>query len=520
MYVLACDDGNTENGDGCDSKCAIEAGYACKDGSPTSSSACSYNGSLVLSLKKAIKNTFSNSIAFTIDVSPQVTALNLMDINSTITTNLPISSISCNYVKGVLMVEIFYTQSIQNNAATVNMTPPMARNSWAMVPSSTAFVVSPDNNQLAEYYDGPVYQYAGLVFSIIRAVTYLAIAVTLVGFFIGKLIVLEMVTAMQIAMLSLALIQDLHPYMAPIGLFARFINGNNDLYAQSATITKLTHPTTTTMVLGVGYEAEFYYNVNYVLIFAAVFLLIAGILLATRLCKKLEKVTWTKTVGWFILRELILALVIFTAVNYLFSTCLVIIFDQGTPEFAAGVTIAVLGLLPLAFVLAAFLMKPGRYSDTHTWLKQEDKIARVHPMILCSHRLLMGFLLGLSGVSALWGGMMVALPVVQIVYVVYYIVRRPFEKTYINVRGIFNELLLLTAVSIPLYYAKRVDTSASERVPILMLSCITLMLSIAIMGLIVYGALRLWGTPDTEVFPLNSGSERKSADGGVEISDD
>lgn len=39
-FVLACDDGNTINGDGCSSSCQVEAGFVCTGGSPTSKDSC------------------------------------------------------------------------------------------------------------------------------------------------------------------------------------------------------------------------------------------------------------------------------------------------------------------------------------------------------------------------------------------------------------------------------------------------------------------------------------------------
>jgi len=45
LYTLSCDDGNLINGDGCSSKCQIEADYTCVGGSTTSASACSFSGS-------------------------------------------------------------------------------------------------------------------------------------------------------------------------------------------------------------------------------------------------------------------------------------------------------------------------------------------------------------------------------------------------------------------------------------------------------------------------------------------
>jgi cysteine-rich repeat protein len=40
--LLACDDGNTEDGDGCSSTCEIEQDWSCSGGSPTSMDVCTY----------------------------------------------------------------------------------------------------------------------------------------------------------------------------------------------------------------------------------------------------------------------------------------------------------------------------------------------------------------------------------------------------------------------------------------------------------------------------------------------
>lgn len=245
LYELACDDGNSEDGDGCDQNCNVESGYACKDGSPTSPSICSYNGSLTLTLTKAIKNTYSNSIMFFITVSPKVKVLSQVDVNQTLSTNLPISSIDSNYSNGQLIVLIFYNQSIQNTQATVNMTPPNASNAWAMQKSCTVFVVQPDNNQPAVYNDEAVYTFASVIFNIIRITAYTAIGLTLVGVLFGKLIVLEMVTAVQASMMGLVLIKDWHPFLGPVASYVRYVNGYNELFVHFPTLMSFTHPKTT-----------------------------------------------------------------------------------------------------------------------------------------------------------------------------------------------------------------------------------------------------------------------------------
>jgi cysteine-rich repeat protein len=87
-FVLACDDGNLKDGDGCSSKCTIEPGYMCVGGGPYSPDMCfcpeaSKNGKpagsttqpLALSLKTPPKTTVSNCV-FTITVLPEIKTYN------------------------------------------------------------------------------------------------------------------------------------------------------------------------------------------------------------------------------------------------------------------------------------------------------------------------------------------------------------------------------------------------------------------------------------------------------------
>lgn len=41
-FVLICDDGNRDDGDGCSGSCTIETGFKCDGGSPTSRDICNY----------------------------------------------------------------------------------------------------------------------------------------------------------------------------------------------------------------------------------------------------------------------------------------------------------------------------------------------------------------------------------------------------------------------------------------------------------------------------------------------
>lgn len=154
----------------------------------------------------------------------------------------------------------------------------------------------------------------------------------------------------------------------------------------------------------------------------------------------------------FIGRELGLSLVIFTSFNYAFSTCVTAIFDRDTSEFLIGMIAAGLAQLPLIFVIVLFCMNQDAYNDVKTWLKPDDRICRLHPLIVFVQRTILGVLFGVS--SFLPTVITIVLPSFQFCYLLYYLIKRPFLQTYITVRGVFNELILLLALLIPLYYDK------------------------------------------------------------------
>lgn len=70
LHDLPCDDGNTDPNDGCSPSCTIEENYACINGSVSSSSVCSYNGTISLSFQTGIKNPTSNSMTLTYKIEP------------------------------------------------------------------------------------------------------------------------------------------------------------------------------------------------------------------------------------------------------------------------------------------------------------------------------------------------------------------------------------------------------------------------------------------------------------------
>jgi hypothetical protein len=88
-----------------------------------------------------------------------------------------------------------------------------------------------------------------------KALSFTALGLTIFGLLSCKLLLLEMITAIQVAMLTLVLIKDWHPYSVAVAESVRYFNGYNELFINFPTLMTFTHPKTTLSISGVYYEA-------------------------------------------------------------------------------------------------------------------------------------------------------------------------------------------------------------------------------------------------------------------------
>ena len=168
--------------------------------------------------------------------------------------------------------------------------------------SSTIFVVQPDNNQPAIYYEPTVYNQAKLVDQVAQYTVLTALAVTLIGVFIGKIVVLEMITAMQVILFLLTLINDLSPYLAPLATWVRMSNGYNTMFFYLNNLMSFNHPEVPNSVYAIEYEAEFLYNVNVVLLAEGGILVVVLLLLLVSLFKSGHRTSCAEKVAGFFAR--------------------------------------------------------------------------------------------------------------------------------------------------------------------------------------------------------------------------
>lgn len=93
------------DGDGCSHDCHVESGFVCVNGTTTTPSVCSYNGSFTLQLVDTTKSIYSNTVNFEFSIAPALSILNSYDFNSMVVINLPTKAVSCTYSTGSLDIK-------------------------------------------------------------------------------------------------------------------------------------------------------------------------------------------------------------------------------------------------------------------------------------------------------------------------------------------------------------------------------------------------------------------------------
>ena len=66
-----CDDGNTVNGDGCSSTCTVESGWACYNGSTTTTSVCLIADTYTITTKYVMRIVTDNIMRVAFKITPE-----------------------------------------------------------------------------------------------------------------------------------------------------------------------------------------------------------------------------------------------------------------------------------------------------------------------------------------------------------------------------------------------------------------------------------------------------------------
>jgi cysteine-rich repeat protein len=146
---MACDDGNTVNGDGCSSVCQVEEQYRCENGSSTTPSACYYIGSpLTLELLSTRRTEGLNQGVFEFGLFPPLLTVGDLNLSHYLafTCQSAYTIASLEYRSGVLTITADYSEDLEKRdcVLTLSYDP-----SLILSPTSTLdFIVQSDNDPL------------------------------------------------------------------------------------------------------------------------------------------------------------------------------------------------------------------------------------------------------------------------------------------------------------------------------------------------------------------------------------
>jgi cysteine-rich repeat protein len=119
----ACDDGNSNSGDGCSSACAIEANFTCsKNGVGLSS--CFYIGNVTIEEVKTFKSDYENVFRVYLQLSPWIDSMALLANSISLTSNLTKATpVDYSVEHGLLVYSFMYNEDIEGQIANVFLKP-------------------------------------------------------------------------------------------------------------------------------------------------------------------------------------------------------------------------------------------------------------------------------------------------------------------------------------------------------------------------------------------------------------
>lgn len=208
-------------------------------------------------------------------------------------------------------------------------------------------------------------------------------------------------------------------------------------------------------------------------------------------------------------------MVMFGSSCVVFCTAINILYGKDDSNFVTNIIIAGVAYIPIIYVIVYYCAATDMFKDAETLLKK-DRMSQLHPVILMVQRMVMTALVTLP---TIFSQTTYAIAGLQVSYLIYVIAKRPYQKGYMTVRAVFNELLLLVAMFVPLYYSQLSDKFSLGVVQ----DYLPWFLSGAAMGLVVlaviflgFWCLQRWCTKstDNQVYPMDSAdaSERKRSE--------
>lgn len=148
-FVLACDDGNTIAGDGCDPFCHVEEGFTCSGGSPSSRDVCYPSEEIKMSLYTLKKTQFKNELAMEVQLQnypmtiTSETILPYLGLKINNVSDYRMRNVRFNAETGMLSMEVDYNETITDLFAELSLNTPEAyRAGVSYLPAVKALTVN------------------------------------------------------------------------------------------------------------------------------------------------------------------------------------------------------------------------------------------------------------------------------------------------------------------------------------------------------------------------------------------
>lgn len=346
LFNLPCDDGNLNNGDGCSSTCTVEKDYTCMNGTETTPSICSYNGSFSVSLETGDKSPSSNSLTLTYSIEPSGPLLSLnngsTDFSSLVSfpnsQGVTIRSAVLDPQTQQLVIDIDYSQNLQDTTLSLQITPPNVPQAVLVPNITSSWVVAPTNQLAAMVYTQEDYDTVAKLTPLANALlgSYLSIVILTLVF--RKFIGLELATFFQLGYLSLLQNPKISTYSQPIASWSQ-VFGYNDYYLSSLPKQRFVSPYAL-----YGYHRHFGFSNNLMVIVAASVFGVAVLLLGLSILVGKASSRRLKHAAYLAASEVGYALMVFSTPNIVTAICI---------EAREGVLFSVEYLWSKAFLVTA-----------------------------------------------------------------------------------------------------------------------------------------------------------------------
>jgi len=182
-----------------------------------------------------IKVPDDNTVQIQIDLSPNnLDAWNNVDFMQMIQIDAPVPISGYSVIRnpnGTVSITVQYAGNLHGLPLNVTVDPSLSGLPiFSMTqPITTVIPVIPDDNQEAYFYSPEVYKIAGVTGKLATAVSFLSVAMFVLGLISDKMIGVEMMAVIQVSFFSLVSLSQLNPCFSALASLW-LVNGYNQMH--------------------------------------------------------------------------------------------------------------------------------------------------------------------------------------------------------------------------------------------------------------------------------------------------